>query len=173
MHQFPISKIEYSNRLQLNIEGKRLSLFHKPFKLFKIQNFSDLFIKGNKLRKHEISKSNQRNFSADKVTSKYKLKLRKQQSSASAGKVVRKEKEKAVRKNFETILIQPQSTEVSDYVQSLSNFTRTSSESFINLNDLKKCLKLSENERSSARFLEICNDIDDLKFIRSSSFTSL
>jgi hypothetical protein len=177
VYQFPISKIESSNRLQLNIEGKRLSLFHKPFKLFKIQNFSDLFVKGSKLNRQPVSATSQRNLSAEKITSRYKVKSKRRQSQ-TAESVARKEKEKVVRKNLETVLIQPQSSEVNDYVKSLSSFLRTSSETYINLNDLKKCLRISGNEDSdlnNKRFMGIRNDIDieDFMIKKSPSFISL
>lgn len=134
--RFPL----YSNKLQLNVEGKRIVTPYKQFNTYKFKSFSDLFIKGNKVVQAPVAKNKN---PLAKVTSKYKSKIK---NGFGANKRRNLKKPGSPRAIFESVVVQPKITDVSDYVKSLSNMLKTTNKSFVNLNDLKNCLKLNSVE---------------------------
>lgn len=160
----------YSHKLQLNIEGKRIVPVYKQLKPFEIKNFSDLFIQGSKVEQPPNTAAT--HSSLTKMV-KYRNRI-KHGLGTSSRRNSRIKSSHATRKLFESILIQPKVDNVSDYVKNLSNILRSSNTTFVNLNDLKNCLKMSVASIGEAANVEPKSyvNLDNRKILKSASFSN-
>lgn len=147
--QIPINFLPNVSKAQLNIDGRKILppiKISRPF--LQIKKFKDLFIEGEKLLKPIKSRFRSQRIAQD-IKNSRKSDEDGKRSPDAIKKIQKKFKPtkpcKGTRKprnKFQTIIVQP-SDEIVTYVKRLPSILQ--SQSFVNLNDLIRYLKINDN----------------------------
>lgn len=154
IHCCPIGRYYPPQKVQLNIDGKRINPppKHNGKSLFRLKNFSDLMVKGEKLFKPLKARLGRTPMEM-KAISAEEIARNERKSSLTRKNYNRVRPLKILRSPirprniFHTIVMKPPSTSESDdatgYVRKLP--TELKSQKIVNLNDLMRYLKINEN----------------------------
>ena len=145
IHECPIGRYYPSQKIQLNVDGKKiLPPVKNQRNFFHIKNISDLIIQGQKLFKPNRSRPKSLRVPMEIKNIKTETLLDK--------KVFRRVKPMKVyrsprrqRKLFQTIVVKPSpSKDITSYVRKLPSTLQSTNTKFVNLNDLMRYLNINE-----------------------------
>ena len=146
-----------NHSLKLCVDGKKLSPTRKPIRIFHLTRYSGLIVEGNKVEKPPKPSYNVRRKPTELSVTKseivfnkntYKVErsftcVAKKHMGKKLIQVKSPKSAKPTRNLFQTVVVRPNSSYISNYVKSLPNVFNASK--CINLSDLKQCLKLRES----------------------------
>ncbi|CAO1413336.1 unnamed protein product [Diamesa hyperborea] len=144
-----------NHSLKLCVDGKKLSPTRKPIRIYHLTRYSGLVVEGNKVEKPPKPTYNVRRKPLELNVTKSEIIFNKsvckvERTFASVAKkqigkklIVKSPKRQPTRNLFQTVVVRPNSSYISNYVKSLPNVFNASK--CINLSDLKQCLKLRES----------------------------
>lgn len=154
IHECPIGRYHPPQKIQLNVDGKKISPPAKPTRnFFHIKNFSDLIIQGETLFKPIKPRKPTNKVPMEMKVMKAETLLEKQSPSKRIAEKYRRVKPRKLyrspqrpRNIFQTIVVKPScSDDVTSYVRKLPSVLQSTNRKFVNLNDLMRYLKINEN----------------------------
>jgi hypothetical protein len=156
IHECPIGRFYPSQKIQLNIDGKKIVPPTKSGKsFFQIKNFSDMMVKGERLFKPIKSRYRNQRVAMEMKTIKAENLLNDEEKKSENDKKMFKRiiKPRKIyrsptmpRNIFKTIVVKPAyTTDISGYVRNLPSVLQSTNRKFSSLNDLMKYLNLNES----------------------------
>lgn len=154
IHECPIGRYYPPQKIQLNVDGKKIVPPTKTKRnFFHIQNFSDLIVQGETLFKPIKARTLTNRVPMEMKAIKAETLLNKQSSKKLAAEKFRRIRPRKLyrspqrpRNIFQAIVVKPSfSNNVTSYVQKLPSVLQSTNRKFVNLNDLMKYLKINEN----------------------------
>lgn len=149
IHECPIGRYYPPQKIQLNIDGKKiLPPVKSSQNFFHVRNFSDMIIQGQKLFKPIKSRYKSQRVPMETKNIKTETLLEKQKEKRvfrrlKPVKLFRSPQKQ--RKNFQTIVVQPPSSnDITSYVRKLPSTLQSTNTKFVNWNDLMRCLNIND-----------------------------
>lgn len=156
IHECPIGRYYPPQKIQLNIDGKKiLPPVKAPRNFFQIKNFSDLIIQGEKLFKPIKSRYKSQREPMEMKNVKPEILMRKQddgektlRSSKKSFKRIKPRKlyrsPQRPRNIFQAIVVKPSySDDITSYVRKLPSMLQSTNRKLVNLNDLMRYLNIN------------------------------
>jgi hypothetical protein len=156
IHECPIGRYYPSQKIQLNVDGKKILPPTKSGKnFFHIKNFSDMMIKGERLFKPIKSRYRNQRVAMEMKTIKAENLLTDDEKKSDHEKKNFKKINKPrkifrsptrPRNIFKTIVVKPAyTTDISGYVRNMPSVLQSTNRKFSSLNDLMHYLNLNES----------------------------
>lgn len=154
IYECPIGRYYPPQKIQLNVDGKKISPPSKPQRnFFHIKNFSDLIVHGETLFKPIKPRIQTNKVPMEMKAINAETLLEKQAPIKRIAEKYRRIKPRKLyrspqrpRNIFEAIVVKPScSDDVTSYVRKLPSILQSTNRKFVNLNDLMRYLKINEN----------------------------